>query len=121
MRRHYELPFGAEPVAGGVRFRLWAPRARAVSLQLEGHSSSQLMQPGPGSWFSLVTDRAQPGSRYKYLVDDNAYPDPASRFQPDGVHGASEVVDPKAYDWHDGDWQGRPRDELVIYELHLGA
>src|SRR5947207_3935357 len=108
MRRHYELPFGAEPVTGGVRFRLWAPRARAVSLQLEGHSSSQPMQPEPGGWFSLVTDRAQPGSHYKYVVDGQGFPDPGSRFQPDGVHGASEVIDPRAYSWQDAGWRGRP-------------
>jgi malto-oligosyltrehalose trehalohydrolase len=79
------------------------------------------MSPEPDGWFSLTTSQAQPGSRYRYIVDGAAYPDPASRRQPDGVHGASEVIDPGAHDWQDAEWQGRPREELVIYELHLGA
>jgi malto-oligosyltrehalose trehalohydrolase len=121
MRRHCELPFGAEVIAGGVRFRLWAPRAQNVALQLEGATAAQPMQPEPGGWFSLVTNRARPGSRYKYIVDGNGYPDPASRFQPDGVHGASEVIDPAAYSWRDTDWRGRAWDEAIVYELHLGT
>jgi maltooligosyltrehalose trehalohydrolase len=129
MRRHYELPFGAEPIAGGgVRFRLWAPRARSVALRLEpsqpgldlAHASIP-MQAEPGGWWSLTSAEAMPGARYRYLVDGTAYPDPASRFQPDGVHGASEVVDPLAYSWSDAGWCGRAWEECIIYELHLGT
>jgi malto-oligosyltrehalose trehalohydrolase len=75
----------------------------------------------PEGWWSLTTDRAGPGSRYRYRVDGMDVPDPASRFQPDGVHEASEVVDPQAYEWRDAGWRGRAWEELVIYELHLGA
>jgi malto-oligosyltrehalose trehalohydrolase len=75
----------------------------------------------PGGWFSLTTDRAAAGARYRYLVDGTPFPDPASRFQPDGVHGASEIVDPGAYRWSDTGWRGRASEELVIYELHLGT
>src|SRR3981081_878971 len=67
-------------------------------------------------WFSVTTGEAGPGSRYRYRVDGTDYPDPASRHQPDGVHGASEVIDPGAYRWRDAKWQGRPWRELVIYE-----
>jgi len=123
MQRHFELPCGAEPVAGGVRFRLWAPRATAVAVQL-GDAGAALpipMQSEGGGWYSLVTQRARPGSRYKYVVDGQAFPDPASRFQPDGVHGSSEVIDPRAYQWSDEGWRGRPWEEAIIYELHLGT
>ena len=121
MRRHHELPFGAEPTGDGVRFRLWAPRAKGVAVRLEGLVEAIPMNPEPDGWFSVTTDQAGPGSRYRYIVDGAAYPDPASRFQPAGVHGASEVIDPGAYRWRDAKWQGRPWHELVIYELHLGA
>lgn len=79
------------------------------------------MQAESGGWFTLVTDQAQPGSRYKYVVDGKAFPDPASRFQPTGVHGASEVIDPGAYSWRDTDWRGRKWEEAIVYELHLGT
>ena len=123
MRRRHELPFGAElSAAGGVSFRLWAPRAAAVSLQLDGATPSVLpMGCEAEGWFTLTTGHARPGSRYRYIVDGDAFPDPASRRQPDGVHGPSEVVDPEAYEWTDLAWRGRPWEELVIYELHLGA
>jgi maltooligosyltrehalose trehalohydrolase len=120
MRRHHELPFGAELTANGVCFRLWAPRARNVSLLLE-YDIELPMAAELDGWFALTTERAKASSRYRYRVDGEAYPDPASRFQPDGVHGSSEVVDPTAYQWRDPHWQGRPWHELVIYELHLGA
>jgi malto-oligosyltrehalose trehalohydrolase len=121
MHRHHELPFGAELTSDGVRFRLWAPRAKEVAVRVEGPAEVISMSPEPDGWFSLTTREARPGSRYRYIVDGAAYPDPASRHQPDGVHGASEVIDPTAYDWQDAEWHGRAREELVIYELHLGA
>lgn len=120
MRRHHELPFGAELTPDGVRFRLWAPRAYDLALLLEGGPAIP-MQAEVEGWFSTTTDRAGAGSRYRYRVDGEAYPDPASRYQHEGVHGASEVIDPGAYSWRDGDWPGRPVEELVIYELHVGT
>ena len=62
------------------------------------------------------------GSRYKYRLDrGQSYPDPASRFQPEGVHGPSEVVDPLAFQWSDETWPGLTIDDLIVYELHVGA
>jgi malto-oligosyltrehalose trehalohydrolase len=119
MRRHHALPFGAELVPGGTRFRLWAPRANSVALQLA--AALLPMGPEPEGWFALTTDRAGPGTRYRYVVDGIAYPDPASRRQPEGVHGASEVVDPGMYAWTASAWRGRAWEEMVIYELHLGT
>jgi maltooligosyltrehalose trehalohydrolase len=122
MRRHHELPFGAELIPDGTRFRLWAPRANAVSLRFEAVDLPVIpMVRDPGGWFSLSTAIARAGVRYRYLVDGQPFPDPASRHQPEGVHGPSEVVDPGAYDWSDFGWRGRRWEEIVLYELHLGT
>ena len=104
---------------GGTRFRLWAPRANSVALQLDDAILPMVAE--PEGWFSLTTGRAGPGARYRYVVDRKAYPDPASRRQPEGVHGASEVVDPGMYDWTASAWRGRAWEEIVLYELHLGT
>src|SRR5947209_666324 len=122
MRRHHKLPCGGGLPADGVRFRLWAPRAHKVELLLAAPPAPALpMVAEPEGWFSLTTEKAGAGSRYRYSVDGAPYPDPASRYQPDSVHGASEVIDAAAYEWRDTGWHGRPWHELVIYELHLGA
>jgi maltooligosyltrehalose trehalohydrolase len=122
MRRHHSLPFGAEVTPDGVRFRLWAPRAAAVSLRLETPVPSAIpMNREPGGWFSTSVSNTGSGARYRYLVDGQALPDPASRSQPDGVHGPSEIIDPGAHDWSDLDWCGRRWEEIVIYELHPGT
>jgi maltooligosyltrehalose trehalohydrolase len=125
------MPFGAEMVAGGVRFRLWAPAARRVALEIESpqpgtaaHSGAKVLllhATAPG-WFELVTGAASAGSRYRYVIDGDVHvPDPASRFQPADVHGPSEVIDPAAYRWSNDGWLRRPWHELVFYELHVGA
>ncbi len=119
MRRHLELPFGAELIREGVRFRLWAPRAKAVALRLE-HGERPMARAG-GGWFELTTAAARAGSRYRYVLDGQAVPDPASRYQPEDVHGPSEVIDPRSYDWRDTDWRGRRWEEIVLYELHTGT
>jgi maltooligosyltrehalose trehalohydrolase len=122
MKRHHVLPFGAEPVARGVRFRLWAPSATTVQCAIEGSAPDALpMIPESGGWFALTTDAARAGSRYRYLVDGMAVPDPAARCQPNDVHGVSEVIDPEAYEWHDEAWRGRDWEEIVLYELHTGS
>jgi len=122
------MPFGAEITAGGrTRFRLWAPSCANVQLQLgEGETGSvHAMQRLAGGWHEISAGAAA-GSRYKFLVQTRdggtmAVPDPASRSNPDGVHGASEVVDPRRYRWQSRDWRGRPFAEAVIYELHVGS
>lgn len=121
----HAMPFGAELRADGqVRFRLWAPAAAGVALCLEqdGTAAELPMTALRHGWFECVTDRAQAGSRYRFRLDDGMrVPDPASRFNPDDVHGASEVIDPGAYAWMDSAWQGRCWEETVLYELHVGA
>jgi maltooligosyltrehalose trehalohydrolase len=116
------MPFGAEVQRDGrTRFRLWAPSAREVDLELEGVGERLPMTPVGEGWFERTT-AAPPGTRYRLRVDGGlAVPDPASRFNPGDVHGASEVVDPGAFDWPDSAWHGRPWEEAVIYELHVGT
>ncbi len=113
------IALGALTGDGGVTFRLWAPTAESAALHLEGHAPKP-MEPAKGGYFELTT-RAQPGTRYRLQAGDEPRPDPASRFQPDGVHGASQVVDPTAYRWRTEDWRGRQQRELVFYELHVGT
>src|ERR1700730_3786263 len=125
MKRRYNMPFGAEcRDDGSVRFRLWAPAARRVELCLLGTNRSirRPLDRCEGGWFELATDAARPGTQYYFRIDDaREVPDPASRFQPRDVHGPSEVVDPDAFDWQDSAWHGRPWEEAVLYELHVGA
>src|ERR1700732_2779279 len=77
MRRHHELPFGAELTSDGVRFRLWAPRAKEVAVRVDRPMGTVPMRAEPDGWFSVTTGEAGPGSRYRYIVDGAAYPDPA--------------------------------------------
>lgn len=115
------MPFGAEVQTGGtVRFRLWAPSHREVKIELDGEAVA--MEVVGEGWHELVTDRARADTRYRFVLRDGLrVPDPASRYQPEDVHGPSEVVDPAAYAWHDTGWSGRPWEETVVYELHIGA
>ena len=122
MKRKHEMPFGAEcRDDDSVRFRLWAPKASKVDLQFTNLKRELPMLRLDDGWFELVA-QAGAGEHYGFKIDDQqVVPDPASRFQPLGVHGASEVIDPLAYAWQDSNWKGRPWDEAVIYELHVGT
>ena len=121
--RHEKLSFGTECLAAGVRFRLWAPLARTVDVVLvSAPHDPQAMRREESGWFELLTTHAQAGTLYRYRIDGGKLvPDPASRFQPEDVHGPSEVIDPEAFLWADGEWRGRPWEEAVIYELHVGT
>ncbi|MGH8600654.1 MAG: alpha-amylase family glycosyl hydrolase, partial [Burkholderiales bacterium] len=128
MRLRHSMPFGAQlQDDGDVRFRLWAPAARQVDLYLEDEAAHRFLPmaalPAPDAgWFALTTPQAAGGSRYRFRIDGGQLvPDPASRWQPRDVHGASEVIDALAWDWDDGGWHGRPWHEAVFYELHVGA
>jgi maltooligosyltrehalose trehalohydrolase len=116
------LPIGAELMGEGVHFRVWAPRRERVVLVLGDGPTIPLTAEGNG-YHSILAREAQAGTRYAYRLDDDprAYPDPASRFQPEGVHGFSEVIDPAAYAWHDSGWNGVSRHGQVLYELHIGT
>lgn len=116
------MRFGAElESGGGTSFRLWAPAAHSVNLVL-GPEREHLMQSAGQGWHRLHVADVGAGARYRFRLDDGLLvPDPASRCNPDDVHGASEVVDPQAYAWQDADWVGRPWHEAVVYELHVGS
>ncbi len=118
------MPFGAEPIAGGTRFRLWAPDVRRVALRIEGPGVVRELEmvAGADGWFEVLAAGAGAGTRYRFTVDEGApVPDPASRFQPEGPDGPSEVIDAGAHVWRDGAWRGRPWEETVLYELHVGT
>ncbi len=113
--------FGADILEHGVRFRLWSPRQARVSLVLDGGPALPMRDIGQG-WREIVSADAGPGTRYAFrLADGREVPDPASRYQPSDAHGSSEVIDPSCYRWAVKDWRGRPWEECVIYELHIGA
>jgi len=118
------LPFGAEVLPGsGVHFRVWAPRRRRVEVVLEDGGAGRALEPEAHGWHAGTVDEAAAGTRYRYRLDgdDPLVPDPASRFQPDGPHGPSEVIDPSSFAWTDAAWPGLTRRGQVVYELHLGT
>jgi maltooligosyltrehalose trehalohydrolase len=129
MTYRHEMPFGAAVQAGGgVRFRVWAPDCERVALELEpgGAGARRLeMHRAEGGWHERVVPEAAAGMRYRYHVPhaqgELAVPDPASRWNPDGPHGASVIVDPQSHVWLHGGWAGRPWHEAVVYELHIGT
>lgn len=107
-------------MTGGTQFRVWAPHCRSVDALVNGRAVP--LRASPGCLFEGQVDDAPAGARYLYRLDgDRARPDPASRFQPEGVHGPSAVVDAAAFPWTDQSFRGHARHELVIYELHVGA
>ena len=116
--------FGARPIRGGVRFRVWAPAADELTLVIHdgaAHGEYSVPRDEEGV-FELIVDRAAAGDRYAYRLDGgDCRPDPASRFQPDGVHGPSEVIDPSRFQWTDSRWRGRPAADRIVYELHVGT
>ena len=116
------MPFGAEVLAqGGVRFRFWAPAAKRVDVAFPGNRMVPMKSDGAG-WYEHVEMQAGPGTLYQYRIDGELLvPDPASRFQPRDVDGPSEVISPRAYKWSDHAWNGRPWNDAVIYELHVGT
>jgi maltooligosyltrehalose trehalohydrolase len=119
------LPVGAEVRGGGVHFRVWAPRHRrvAVVLESEGPPRRAELDAEPGGYFSKLVPGVEAGDLYRFRLGggEKLFPDPASRFQPDGPHGPSQVVDPDAFEWSDRDWPGVSLRGQVLYELHVGT
>ena len=111
--------------AGRCRWAVWAPRAQHVDLVLteaEGSSAQQAMQRRAGGWFEIELEAIPDGQRYAYRLDGGPErPDPAARWQPDGVHRPSAVCRPEDFAWSDQNWRGMAREDLVIYELHVGT
>jgi maltooligosyltrehalose trehalohydrolase len=132
MEQQRRLPVGAEVLpGGGVHFRVWTPRRKKVSVVIEA-ASEPLAAPGsrsvelsrePGGYFSGVDQAAGDGTLYRFKLDDDEklYPDPASRFQPEGPNGPSQVIDPGKFIWTDREWRGLSIEGQVIYEMHAGT
>ncbi len=116
-------PFGAEPTEDGIDFRVWAPRRTQVAVRLVDENVQLSMEPEGDGFYSLTSAVASVGSRYFFRLDDQEFdfPDPASRFQPDGVHGASQVIDPTQFSWTDEEWRGVELKGQVLYEMHIGC
>jgi maltooligosyltrehalose trehalohydrolase len=115
------LPIGAEYVGDGwTDFRVWAPAATRVAVVV-GASETALQRDGDGYFRGRA--EARPGHLYQFGLDaaDRLLPDPASRFQPEGPHGASEIIDPGAFQWTDRVWRGARPEGQVIYEMHVGT
>ncbi len=132
MNQARRLPIGAEVLAdGGVHFRVWAPKRRRVEVVLE-KGPGDLPRSGPlavalqaegNGYFSGKGSAAGAGTVYRFRLDEDPtlYPDPAARFQPEGPHGPSQVIDPGAFRWTDGAWRGTRLEGQVIYEMHVGT
>jgi maltooligosyltrehalose trehalohydrolase len=127
-RRTY--PIGAEVLSGGVHFRVWSPAAEKVEVVFEGldqgageDNRSYMLEPEGNGYFSALVRDASAGALYRFRLNEESpcYPDPASRFQPNGPHGPSEVIDPQRFTWTDTDWKGVSADGQVIYEMHIGT
>src|ERR1700752_3393168 len=117
------LPVGAEIIeSGGVHFRVWAPRARRVDVIMEEGARVVGLEPTSEGYHGGIVEAASVGARYRFRLDDGPLlPDPASRFQPEGPHGTSCVVDASTFRWTDEAWRGVPLAGQVIYEMHVGT
>ena len=105
------------------QFRVWAPHRQQVAVEWPSTDRPAVaLQPSPGGYWTGLVDDVPPGTLYQFRLDQQLIrPDPASRYQPLGVHGPSQVVDPGHYDWGDGGWSGLPLHRYVLYELHVGT
>ncbi len=108
---------------GHCQFTVWAPNSEAVSLSLIAPQKRgiPMEQKADGYWNATLTD-LEPDTLYYYQLDGSDYrPDPASQFQPEGVHGPSQVIDQHSFNWSDHAWSGQSLESMIIYELHIGT
>ena len=118
MKRAFHKSWGAELTETGARFRLWAPGEDRLALRHGGQDHA--MEAEGEGWFTLDLPGAKAGDDYAFVLPDGrTVPDPAARAQAGDVHGPSRLIDPRAFDW--SDWQGRPWEEAVISEIHIGT
>src|SRR4051812_24165800 len=118
------LPAGVDvQPGGGAHARVWAPRRRRVEVVLEDARRSVALERGADGYFAGLVPEARAGTRYRFRLDGESalYPDPVSRFQPEGPHGPSQVIDPGAFAWTDHNWRGVQLAGAIIYELHIGT
>jgi maltooligosyltrehalose trehalohydrolase len=118
------LSSGVEYLGGGTAdVRIWAPACRSLHVVMDADRTSRVaLDREPDGFFSGTLDGVAPGERYWLLLDeDRLRPDPTSRWQPEGPHGPSAIVDPAAFRWTDAAWRGVERDGQVLYEMHVGT
>jgi maltooligosyltrehalose trehalohydrolase len=117
------LPVGADVSTGGTDFRVWCPTHERVELVLEESTPRVCpLKREAGGYFSAFVEKCRAGTRYRFRMDGgDAFPDPASCFQPGGVHGPSETVDPSQFEWTDSHWPGLVIENQVLYEMHVGT
>jgi maltooligosyltrehalose trehalohydrolase len=108
---------GAVPREGVVDFEVWAPSASRAAVRVRG--GEQPLEERDGWWTG--TAEAGAGDTYTYVLDDSEWPDPCSRYQPNGVRGPSAIVDPSSFEWRAEGWSGLDLETLVLYELHIGT
>lgn len=125
MQKNRNLSIGAEVFPEGVHFRVWAPKCQKVEVVLENSDSqtSYPLQFEDNEYFSATIPNAKNGTLYRFKLneEEHLYPDPASRFQPQGPHGPSQVIDPATFQWSDQEWKGVAEEGRVIYEMHVGT
>lgn len=124
VKRSHSMRFGTSLKENGkVEFRLWAPSCTSVQVTLSyGDYESNIVLEAQGDGWFVGAGKAKPGMKYKFVTDDAlAVPDPGSRYQPEDVHGFSEIVDPNSFEWSDTNWKGLPWSETILYELHVGT
>ena len=115
---------GANYSEGQCEFTVWAPEKKRVTLHIAAPEVEEYaMQKDNDGYFSTTLNDVAVDTKYKFSLDDSeeTFPDPASQFQPGGVHAASQVVDQHAYEWQDKSWRGLPLKELIFYEIHVGT
>jgi maltooligosyltrehalose trehalohydrolase len=116
---------GAAPVPRNeraFRFRVWAPFAQRAEIRFLSPASGTVpLDREARGYFGALVEGVASGSRYRFVLDGRELPDPASRSQPEGVHGPSEVVAPPAFSWEDSGWSNHPLERYVVYELHVGT
>ena len=110
---------GAHVHSGAVEFRVWAPKYNLLSAEVNGSEAVELQRDHAGVFSG--TAEAKAGDRYCYVLGDKRLPDPVSRHLPEGVHGRTEIVDPRAFAWSDKRWRGVAFEDYVLYELHVGT
>jgi 1,4-alpha-glucan branching enzyme/maltooligosyltrehalose trehalohydrolase len=111
--------FGPQLTEEGATFRLWAPKAERVDVILD---RPHVMQREANGWFAAPIDGIKAGAHYRFRIDDAFdVPDPASAFQPQDIAGPSECIDHQAYHWRSQDWRGRPWEQTVLIETHVGS
>ena len=123
MSGSWSLHRGARVERGGVRFSVWAPKAKRVEVVLESAGSRAIaLDARDDGVFEGSVPGVSAGADYRLRLDGGEpRPDPVSRWQPEGVHGPSRVVDPSAFQWNDANWKGIPIADYVLYELHVGT